>query len=94
MTSKDNIINEFKNIFCNKNDCNLFDTKLFDFLVDKYSNLYMGEYNLIFLNLYKNTTQFKNYFADYFNYLDAANSIASLQMKDKSLNNNFTSGGN
>ncbi len=83
MKTKDQVEGYFRQTFVDPPTKSLFDTSLYSFTYDKYTNIFMGDFNFILENVYSKTAQFKSYFEDYFSYKDAKRTIEEYEERSK-----------
>jgi len=83
--TKDHVENFFRETFIDPPTKSLFDTSLYGFTYDKYTNIFMGDFNFVLENIYSLTSQFKIYFSDFFAYKNAAKEIKKMEERNKNL---------
>ena len=83
--TKDQVEEYFRETFVNPPTKSLFDTSLYGFTYDKYTNLFMGDFNFILENIYSMTSQFKVYFSEFFAYKQQAKEIQKMEERNKNL---------
>jgi hypothetical protein len=85
--TKDVVEEFFRAEFNDYYNKSLLDTALFGFTYDKYTNIFMGDFNFILENIYAKTSQFKSYFQDYFSYKDQEKIIKNYYQSTQNLKN-------
>lgn len=83
--TKDQVEGFFRDTFVKPWGKSLFDTSLYGFTYDKYTNIFMGDLNFILENIYSLTSQFKIYFPKFFDYKNSAKEIQKMEERNKNL---------